>query len=709
MPNAYAHHASSLRNGVLQPLYRSARDQNATINESYPSSFESLEGMGFPEWLQQVRSAFSTFRTLADVMQSNSDVSPDREFSSSTSDLSLDNDMMAAIESNGHQLENARHRCIIPAMMNYFDRPDEYSKEQNLMADGGSECGSRSQPQWKYSRMDRELSTSYRWSSRSNSFKKRFSFSSSQASDIMTVIGCLSLSSKDTESTTCHPPEHEGKQHRDSIETRAEDRAIFPCDVIGCAEYSSHCPASQRNLAHHNARELSEAALKLQGASHLARPILDYRLLEMNGRSRDQYGNTALHIAAACGAGYACLRNLVSKSPLNALNNANQTFMHVLEPSTLVGDQDFVPFLSALMATTYDFSQRDDRGSGPLQSLLKAKCWASPAARTQLFDALAMNVLDLDSRDAFGIESRSILAALIKTDPELLSCANVDQETLAGLAHAEPLPNTDRFAAKKRYARTITINAILAQWNAQRLSRAADDATNDTATLLTENEFETHLEFTLACSMDLANCEDKYGRSAFHLLAYTMPEHYVSATRRFANDSHNRRMRRELYERRAEQATRVIEQGVSLNSYDKQGQTPLLAMITKLSIHDDDVARSKLVKLLLKAGANVNCRGRQDETPLHEAVERGFISTTGTLLKYGARPNACKAGGQSVVFFAIASAHRLKASLKREEPSHQTRNLHLRILTCIEKVMAHGGVEFPTLEEQWSVDQTGSV
>ena len=626
---------------------------------------------------------------------------------------------MTVPESDSLQFEGAAHAGTLPTELLYFDGWDDYSNELDAITG----CDSRGVPAFKSCGQpdgnEGELSATSNRGLRKDTLRKCFSLNSSQASDILTVIGGLSLSSKDVDDTAPHPPEDGDKGDKFSGMDIEERKNLFPCDNFRLQDhpddYDLHWPLAQRNDLDilqrvskcRTAQELSQAASMLRNTPHMTNLLWYWDMRKIDGHSRDHAGNTALHIAATCGAGYRCLRNLMSKSPLNALNNANQTFMHVLDPSTLVKEQSFASFLFDLLITDYNFKQGDDRGSTMLQNLLKANCWASHDARAQLFHGLAINVLDLASRDATGLSALSRLAALIKTDSNLLSCTTVDQEGLADLVYPRLISRMNHCAASGGPAGAYTIRAIMDQYDAQETPQSLDDVTSCHATYITEKDFASRVGLTPAFGMGSSQKEHDYGRNALHLLAYTMPEHNVSATRRFANDSDNRKKRRELYKRRAEQVTRLLRQGVSLHTYDKQGQTPLMAMITKLNIHDNDVARSKLIELLLRAGAQVNCRGRHDETPLHEAVGRGFFSTTGTLLKYGARPNACKADNRSVVSHAILTGQRLKPSLMSPQTKHHNRNLHLRILTCIEKVMAHGGVEFPTLAQQWSVNQTG--
>ena len=713
IPELWAPDANLFEDAFSPDIFESAKDREH-FTEHSQMNLQCLEKMSHSELLQQVRSTSRIFRTMNDLVQSNPSITSDCELPFPPSEYSLDHATMAMADNDSQQHESAGDGFTQITTMEYRDSPNKF-KEQSSQATDGSEYSVNLKSQGKPSKRSKQLSATSNLSLRRQSLRQHFSLNSSEASDILTLIGGLSLSSKDTEDTAAHPTQYGNTKNRFSIGDMAEDGPLFPCDVFAPYDhitdyklYEHYEPLNEGNyqdllqrVTHYRtAQELSVAASRFLKSPYSNIFLENWHLLDIDGQSRDYAGNTPLHIAAACGAGYRCLRDLMRKSSLNALNNSNRTFMHVLNPSTLVIQQDFASFLFDLLITDYDFKQRDDRGSNMLQNLLKAKCLVSYNACMQLFDGLAIDVLDLTSRDATGLSALSRLAALIKSDPKLRSCTNVDEGGLADLECTQFLYQMNRLAGKKEPAGTYTIKAIIDQYDAQETSQSPNYVNFHHATYITEEAFASRVGSILASGTDSAQSEDDYGRNALHLLAYTLPDRGVSATRRFANDSNNRRKRHELYERRAKQITILILQGVSLHTYDKQGQTPLLAMITRLEIHDDDVARSKLVDLLLKSGANVNCRGRHDETPLHEAVERGFISTTGALLRYGAKPNAYKAGRLAVVNQAILTAQSLKASSKSPQARHRTKNLHLRILMCIEKVMTHGGVAFPTLEHQ---------
>ena len=77
----------------------------------------------------------------------------------------------------------------------------------------------------------------------------------------------------------------------------------------------------------------------------------------------------------------------------------------------------------------------------------------------------------------------------------------------------------------------------------------------------------------------------------------------------------------------------ILDQGVSPDFYDSDGQSPLVSAMN----HDFERARD-LMRLLLDRGASVNEQDRLGATPLHVACLRGDIDMARLLLDLGADP-----------------------------------------------------------------------
>lgn len=77
----------------------------------------------------------------------------------------------------------------------------------------------------------------------------------------------------------------------------------------------------------------------------------------------------------------------------------------------------------------------------------------------------------------------------------------------------------------------------------------------------------------------------------------------------------------------------MLKSGVNVDEETQNGQTPLL----RAAVYSDD---SKILKLLLEYGANVNVRDNIGRTPLMAAVIGNKIDNVRLLLEYGAKVNS---------------------------------------------------------------------
>lgn len=76
----------------------------------------------------------------------------------------------------------------------------------------------------------------------------------------------------------------------------------------------------------------------------------------------------------------------------------------------------------------------------------------------------------------------------------------------------------------------------------------------------------------------------------------------------------------------------LIKKGANLNRVNEKGETLLHEAVYRGSL--------EIVKVLIKAGANVNAVDKYGETPLHDAVDFGYLDIAKLLLEKGANVNA---------------------------------------------------------------------
>ena len=111
--------------------------------------------------------------------------------------------------------------------------------------------------------------------------------------------------------------------------------------------------------------------IALQNARQL---ILDVWSGATTARRVDRFGNTSLHVAAICGASLPrllCLMEHVDVK-VNAVNNAGQTFMHVLDPRS-ISPEDAIALRYQLILDGFVFHHRDVEGRTFLDCLSGGK------------------------------------------------------------------------------------------------------------------------------------------------------------------------------------------------------------------------------------------------------------------------------------------------------------------------------------------------
>jgi hypothetical protein len=141
--------------------------------------------------------------------------------------------------------------------------------------------------------------------------------------------------------------------------------------------------------------------------------------------ARDGLGNTALHVAARWGAPWQVLfRIMAMASPhLDAANHRGETFLHVLDPSSLV-PRELAHIIRYLAGKGFGFAQLDETGQTFVSRLM-----ASPAFTLESLEAVVSNLPEPDR------------LALVRPDPHhLMNC-------IRGRLLADPANTAESVAA----------------------------------------------------------------------------------------------------------------------------------------------------------------------------------------------------------------------------------------------------------------------
>lgn len=295
----------------------------------------------------------------------------------------------------------------------------------------------------------------------------------------------------------------------------------------------------------------------------------------------DRFGNTSLHIAAACGPSFSQLLGLIIEyGDVNALNTAGQTFMHVLDPDSM-SLEDMIALRDQLVLEGFMFHHRDVAGQMFLDTLKHsaiehldfAQCWLRPIIRKK----------DTIYADSEEITSEPMLDyRLVK---KIFDEIGGHDEQWDMLGWAEPSYQYLHFSS--------TINELL----------------------------EPSYRPMLLKNKDFS---DRSGLGLLHFAADGIAGH---STPTEAQQQHFNALRLDLVKH-------LLSIGVDVNRHDDEGVTPLMAHMRCVPY------QHAIVDQLLQYGADPNARKRTGETALHIAIKLGNIDATKALLGRGANVHA---------------------------------------------------------------------
>lgn len=336
--------------------------------------------------------------------------------------------------------------------------------------------------------------------------------------------------------------------------------------------------------------------------------------------SRDDYGNTVLHLLAARGPTTQLLNTLASgccASILNNRNTAGQTFMHVLgemwyhDVDSLFHLLDLVTGLA--QHGRFHIAARDCYGRTLFHMLMTANLPAPVAPQI-----LACYWAFIPSyTDAFGFNP----------NPRDTS-SDMDIEQDESAQRASPEPDADPSAIRDRfYLKTAR--------------RAAQQP------YIEDEEGHNGLHCLAMASLSVKSVMSKSSTES--------PQSAQGRGKRRAKSSEDLLdSSEERLNLRKRVAAGLLEAGVDPNHYDNFGNTPLMAFAAELPEDDDYKTGPSILKLLLEKGADVNARNRSGETALHIAVRCGRKLAVKTLIEGGANVHVRDAAGRGILSVADA-------------------------------------------------------
>ncbi|UNI24785.1 hypothetical protein JDV02_010509 [Purpureocillium takamizusanense] len=147
---------------------------------------------------------------------------------------------------------------------------------------------------------------------------------------------------------------------------------------------------------------------------------------------------------------------------------------------------------------------------------------------------------------------------------------------------------------------------------------------------------------------------------------------------------------------RLQLVTALLDAGVDVNQYDKNGNTPLMVFAAELPEENDYKTGPKIIDELIRRGANVRARNRAGETALHIAVRCGRKLAMKALVKHEANVHAKDADDRSVL--DVADAKMMNA--RHDDPSEYAHYEACRAWLSSIRGLA---VQRPTVTEEWGL------
>jgi ankyrin repeat protein len=416
--------------------------------------------------------------------------------------------------------------------------------------------------------------------------------------------------------------------------------------------------------------------------------IAQRTVLEADLHEMDTFGNSTMHISATMCAPPSYLISLVKLGAnVNVLNNAGQTFLHLLKPEVLSHCDDFCYLLELLRVQGFNFRQHDDLGQSPFHLLMR------PSIDEDILRQIITKMDDLPlhrhistARDCFG---HTVVGQLNLHETE--SGINLDHAILSLSCETDnAIFNSNGPQTSVAQGSRKEKNNIDEQPARNYENHPSIENVNDLFL------YEQHVDYwrTILTAKNSPWFEDSNGRNGLHCLAeasLVTPEMPLPATLLSQLESlkdmgdGNRTGDRGCF------IKSLLNVGVDPNNYDNDGDTPLMAFMIHHHATETDDCTTRILNCLLEAGGDIHRRNRQGETALHLAVKLGRRAATKFLLASGANIHARTSSGLGV----LELGHIQSMACKQDE------NLFAQIMLCMSLAATCGAVSEPTILDEW--------
>jgi ankyrin repeat protein len=513
------------------------------------------------------------------------------------------------------------------------------------------------------------------------SLKKRLQskYSTSFLGDIKSLMERLTISeSSDISSTMTGRTSSSKTQSRISVPTRMDHPVILPgsfpqyCwehinhnELRKCDDLKSPCDCGPifQHLGLETHRSIrSDVLFRIRACQVRPDDLEDV----------DTFNNSVLHIAAALEAPPHYLSRLIGMgADVHALNNANQTFLHLTHIPSVDRLPDFSVLIGTLVQRRFDFQRQDFNGQTAIHALTEPP--VSPDILNGIVQALQFYAVKLPaSRDNLGYKIRDQLQ-------EMEAPANDDSRFSLD---EEYFPEQRDANSNGQFEELSFVNRSIQNFRKHDWIENLED--------LQQYELHADLLRSIVCAGDDPLYEDADGRNGLHCLAEVrldLPIPGKLSDRKSASDLQFSTTSRERY------LDQLLVAGVDPNSHDKQGITPFMAFIIHRREGEDDDLTMKIYQRLFDAGADVHRRNRHGETPLHLAVKLGNRAATNFLLSRGANVHARSSNGTGIMTLGLKHSSSSKAA--------KDEILYAQIQLCTVLVGSAGAVSAPTILHEW--------